>query len=60
MADWWSGSRDTTALARLCARVDYVNGLQEELQGQLAASEEVQNEFRMMVEQCRAALRKSD
>jgi hypothetical protein len=25
VADWWWGSRDTTALARICARVDYVN-----------------------------------
>jgi hypothetical protein len=29
-----SGARDTTPLARICSRVDYVNGLQEELEGQ--------------------------
>jgi hypothetical protein len=57
MADWWSGNRDTTALARLCAQVDYVNDLQKELQGELGTSDEVQHEFRTMVQQCRAALR---
>jgi hypothetical protein len=30
IAGWWWGTRDTTPLARICARVDYVNGLQEE------------------------------
>jgi hypothetical protein len=25
VAGWWSGSRDTTPLARICGRVDYIN-----------------------------------
>jgi hypothetical protein len=53
---WWS-ARDTSPLAQICARVDYVNGLQENLKGQDAASEEVRAEFRALVEQCRTALR---
>jgi hypothetical protein len=52
-----SGTRDTTPLAQICARVDYVNGLQEELQGQQAASQEVRDEFKALVEECRAALK---
>src|SRR5262249_10484202 len=46
-------------LAQICARVDHVNGLQENSQGtgQDAASEEVRAEFRALVEQCRKALR---
>jgi hypothetical protein len=51
------GSRDTSPLAQICARVDYVNGLQENLKGQDAASEEVRAEFKALVEQCRTALR---
>ena len=56
VAGWWSSARDTS-LAQICARVDYVNGLQENLNGQEAASEEVRAEFRALVEQCRTALR---
>jgi hypothetical protein len=56
LAGWWSSARDTS-LAQICARVDYVNGLQENLKGQEAASEEVRAEFKALVEQCRAALR---
>ena len=44
-------------LAQICARVDYVNGLQENLKGQEAASEEVRAEFQKLLEQCRTALR---
>ena len=54
---WWSSARDTSPLAQICARVDYVNGLQENLKGQEAASEELRAEFKALVEQCRAALR---
>jgi len=57
IAGWWWGTRDSTALAQICARIDYVNGLQEELQGQLAATHEVRDEFKALVEQCRTALR---
>jgi hypothetical protein len=54
---WWSSARDRSPLAQICARVDYVNGLQENLPGQAAASEEVRTEFKALVEQCRTALR---
>ena len=57
LANLWSNARDTTPLAQICARVDYVNGLQENLKGQDAASEEVRAEFKALVEQCRTALR---
>jgi hypothetical protein len=57
LAGWRTGSRDTTPLAQICARVDYVNSLQEGLDGQQAASEELRDEFKALVEQCRAALR---
>jgi hypothetical protein len=59
-AEWWSdGSNagDSTALAQICARVDYVNSLQESLPEQKAASEEVRNEFGALVERCRKVLR---
>ena len=48
LASLWSSARDTTTtpLAQICARVDYLNGLQENLQGQAAASEEVRAELR--------------
>ena len=32
LAGWWSSARDTS-FAQICARVDYVNGLQENLKG---------------------------
>jgi hypothetical protein len=57
LAGLWSNARDTSPLAQICARIDYVNGLQENLNGQEAASEEVRAEFRALVEQCRTALR---
>jgi len=57
LAVWWSSARDTNFLAQICARVDCVNGLQENLKGQEAASEEVRAEFKALVEQCRTALR---
>jgi hypothetical protein len=57
LAHLWSSSRDPSPLAQICARVDYVNGMQENLKGQDAASEEVRAEFKALVEQCRTALR---
>jgi hypothetical protein len=54
VADLWS-RRDTSPLAQICARVDYVNGLQENLKD--AASEEVRTELKALAEQCRTALR---
>ena len=53
---WWS-ARDTSPLAQICARVDYVSSLQDNLKGQDAASEDVRLELKRLVEQCRTALR---
>ena len=53
---WW-GTRDRTPLAQICARVDYVNSLQEEIPAERQSSEEMRNQFAMLVEQCRAAMR---
>ena len=52
---WWSSARDTSPLAQICARVDYVNGLQETLG--VSASEEVRTEIKALAEECRTALR---
>ncbi len=30
LANWWASSRETTALAQICARVDYISGLQQD------------------------------
>jgi hypothetical protein len=57
LAGWWSSARGTAPLAQICARVDYVNSLQENLKEHDAASDEVRAEFKRLVEQCRAALR---
>ena len=57
LAVWWSSARDTNLLAQICARVDYVNGLQENLKGQDASGDEVGVELKALVEQCRTALR---
>jgi hypothetical protein len=57
LAEWLAARRDATPLARICARVDYLSGLQQELPGEQAASEEVRNEFKALVEDCRVALR---
>ena len=59
IAGLWSSPRDTSPLAQICARVDYVNSLQENLKGQDAASEDVRVELKRLVEQCRTALRGS-
>jgi hypothetical protein len=55
LAGLWSSARDTSPLAQICARVDYVDGLQETLKD--SASVEVQTEIKALVEQCRTALR---
>jgi len=54
-AGWLWGERDTAPLARICARVDYVNSLQQQLPERLSG--EMQNELALLVEHCRAALR---
>ena len=55
LAGLWSSARDTSPLAQICARVDYVDGLQETLKD--SASVEAQTEIKALVEQCRTALR---
>ena len=55
LAGLWSSAHDTSPLAQICARVDYVDGLQETLKD--SASVEVQTEIKALVEQCRTALR---
>jgi len=55
VAGVWSSGRDTSPLAQICARVDYVSSLQENLKD--AASEEMRTELNTLVEQCRTALR---
>jgi hypothetical protein len=54
LAGLWSSARDTSPLAQICARVDYVDGLQETLKD---ASEEMRIEIKALVEQCGTALR---
>jgi hypothetical protein len=56
-ARWCSGARDTTPLAQICARVDYMNELQQEIEGAQALSQEMRAEFSALVEQCREAMR---
>jgi hypothetical protein len=46
LAGLWASSRDTSPLAQICARVDYVNGLQANFKD--AASEEVTAELRAL------------
>jgi hypothetical protein len=53
-AGWLLGPRDATPLAQICARVDYLNSLQQELREPL--SEEMRNEIRMLVGQCSGAI----
>jgi hypothetical protein len=53
LAGLWSSARDTSPLAQICARVDYVNSLQENLHGQLA-DDEVGAELKALVEQCKS------
>jgi hypothetical protein len=49
----WTSTRDPAVLARLCARVEYVNGLQESLKHYEPANEPLRTEFRALVEECR-------
>jgi hypothetical protein len=55
-AGWLAGSSDTkTSLAKICAGVDYIDGLQEEFAGD--AADEVREQLKALVEQCQSALR---
>ena len=56
LAGWWFGAQDTTPLRQICARVDYLNSLQEALPEQRAPTKEMRNQFAMVVAQCREAL----
>jgi cytochrome c-type biogenesis protein CcmH/NrfG len=57
-ARWlWPRARDTTPLAQICARVDYIASLQEQLPERQASGEAIREEFKALVEQCRTALR---
>jgi hypothetical protein len=51
----WSRTGETSPLAKICARVDYANSLEENLKGQ--ASDELRSELKVLAEQCRTALR---
>jgi hypothetical protein len=46
---WSSSARDTSPLAKICARVDYLNGLQE---SQDAPGDDVRAEVKALAEQC--------
>jgi hypothetical protein len=60
LAAWfWTGTRDTPTVARLCARVDYIKGLQENSKGEEAASQDVQAEVKALAEQCRNSTERS-
>jgi hypothetical protein len=54
LAGFWSSARDTSPLVKICARVDYLNGLQE---SQDAPGDDVRAEIKALLEQCRTALR---
>jgi hypothetical protein len=53
----WPRARDTTPLAQICARGDYIASLQEQLPERQASSEAIREEFKALVEQCRTTLR---
>jgi hypothetical protein len=60
LAAWlWTSTGDTRPLAQLCARVDYINGLQENPKGEESATEEVQAELKALAEQCRNSAERS-
>lgn len=49
----WTSTRDLATLARVCARVEQVNGLQENVKEHEAANEQVRTELKALVEECR-------
>jgi len=53
-AEWWFSSRDTTQLAKICGRVEYINGLQQRFGADI--NEEVREQLSAAVEECRSAL----
>jgi hypothetical protein len=56
LAEWWWAASDRAALAQICAQVDYINALQQELPEQRAPADEMRHEFATLVEQCRQAI----
>ena len=59
MAFWWSDLGNTAGqLREICAQVEYIDSLQEDLKGQQHPAKQVRDEFRALVEQCRTALRR--
>ena len=54
-AAWWALARDATPLERICARVDYLAGLQQEIDAE-ALRGESRDEIKLLVEECRNAL----
>ena len=58
LAGWWYGfgAQDVTPLEQICARVEHLGVLAEELHEQGAPTEEIRNEIAMLMEQCQEAL----
>jgi hypothetical protein len=58
LAEWWYGfgAQDVTPLEQICARVEHLGSLAEELHEQGAPTEEIRNEIAMLMEQCQEAL----
>jgi hypothetical protein len=58
LAGWWHGFgvQDVTPLQQICARVEHLGSLVEELHEQGASTEEIRNQLAMLVEQCQEAL----
>jgi hypothetical protein len=54
-AEWWFGRRDTTELAKICARVDYINGLRKRFGADI--DEDVREQLSAAVVECRSARR---
>ena len=58
LAGWWYGfgAQDVTHLEQICARVEHLDSLVDELPDQHAPPEEIRNEFAMLMQQCQEAL----
>ena len=58
LAGWWYGfgAQDVTHLEQICARVHRLDNLLDRLPDQHAPSEEIRNEFAMLVQQCDEAV----
>ena len=62
LAGWWYGfgAQDVTHLEQICARVQHLDSLVDELPDQHAPPEEIRNEFAMLVQQCQEAFGTSE